>query len=385
MRKLLLCIVVVLAVAGCSSRESFGDPITEGEPTPIPTAVVASQQTFEVTRGDIVDQRTFSGRVAPVVSQDLQFGRDGRVVEVFFERDSVVSAGDLIAQLDTSVLERELTQAESELSAARSLLTSAQNQVDVAQRRAEIQLQLAQLELDFAQSQAGDSPTAEQTFDIQRKTLERDLAQLAVDEANNIIDPDLEVAVALGEQLVADIQAEIEKTRLVAPMDGTIQRLSVRVGDLVTGFEPVGLVVDESNLEVQDELREEVLDILSEGMPVSLQRSNTPGDDFPGMITILPAPFGTGQDEFAHITFENPEDSANFSIGDRISISVVVAERDGAVILSEAALRDFNGRKFVVVQDESIQQRVDVRLGIEGDGMVEIVEGLEPGQVVIGQ
>jgi len=145
------------------------------------------------------------------------------------------------------------------------------------------------------------------------------------------------------------------------------------------------VVIDESTLEVQDELREDVLDILTEGMPTQLQLSNRPGEVFPGTITALPAPFGTGADEFAHIQFDNPADSANFEIGSRISISVVVAEREDVVILPEAAVRDFNGRKFVIVQDGALQQRVDVRIGISGDGVVEIAEGLEAGQVVLGQ
>ena len=41
------------------------------------------------------------------------------------------------------------------------------------------------------------------------------------------------------------------------------------------------------------------------------------------------------------------------------------------------------GRRFVVVESDGVQQRVDVVLGIAGNGRVEIVEGLSEGQVVV--
>ena len=47
--------------------------------------------------------------------------------------------------------------------------------------------------------------------------------------------------------------------------------------------------------------------------------------------------------------------------------------------------RKFQGRDFVVVQREEGQQRVDVRLGIESIDRVEILEGVEAGQLIIGE
>jgi multidrug efflux pump subunit AcrA (membrane-fusion protein) len=51
--------------------------------------------------------------------------------------------------------------------------------------------------------------------------------------------------------------------------------------------------------------------------------------------------------------------------------------------LPPQAIRRFEGRRFVVVQDAEGQRRVDVKVGITSDDRVEILEGLEEGQVVI--
>ena len=48
------------------------------------------------------------------------------------------------------------------------------------------------------------------------------------------------------------------------------------------------------------------------------------------------------------------------------------------------AIRNFNGRRFAVVQDGDVQRRVDVKIGIQAEDRVEIEEGLQAGQTVVG-
>jgi multidrug efflux pump subunit AcrA (membrane-fusion protein) len=60
-------------------------------------------------------------------------------------------------------------------------------------------------------------------------------------------------------------------------------------------------------------------------------------------------------------------------------------QNDNVLWLPPAAIRTFEGRKFVVVQDGSVQTRVDVKVGIEGDDRSEILDGLTEGQTVLGQ
>jgi len=52
--------------------------------------------------------------------------------------------------------------------------------------------------------------------------------------------------------------------------------------------------------------------------------------------------------------------------------------------LPPVSIRSFQGREFVVIQEGDGQARADVRLGLESDERVEIIEGVQEGQVVIG-
>jgi multidrug efflux pump subunit AcrA (membrane-fusion protein) len=58
-------------------------------------------------------------------------------------------------------------------------------------------------------------------------------------------------------------------------------------------------------------------------------------------------------------------------------------EKDDVLWLPTAAIYTLQGRTFVTLQEGGRQRRVDVELGIESQEQVEILKGLEEGQVVV--
>ncbi len=123
---------------------------------------------------------------------------------------------------------------------------------------------------------------------------------------------------------------------------------------------------------------------LAEAMPLTIQRASIPGNVYTGTISSLPSPYGLATDDFVHVAFDEQPPVDEFNVGDRMSFTVVVEERGDVLWLPISAIRQFSGRNFIVVQNEGVQRRVDVRLGLEGGGRVEILEGAEENQTVIG-
>jgi multidrug efflux pump subunit AcrA (membrane-fusion protein) len=66
-------------------------------------------------------------------------------------------------------------------------------------------------------------------------------------------------------------------------------------------------------------------------------------------------------------------------------VTALLERKSDVLWLPPQAIRTFEGRRFVVVQDGAAQRRVDVKIGIEGADRLEIGEGLSEGQTVIGQ
>ena len=384
MRVVILLLLGLIALTGCASQATFGDAITQGEPTAIPTPVVPSKPVYQVERGKIVYERRFFGRISPLVTEALSFEIDGRVNEVIADAGSDVTEGDLLARLNTVALENQLLDAEEELAIAISIFESADSNLRYNSRRAALALEMAQLKLDHARAHAGDSPGSDEELAINLLTLERDLAQVAIDELTSGVDPQLRFDVTRAQKRVDDIKATIAKADLIAPMTGRLVNFKPDTGEPIVAFEPIALVADLSVLEVTDEMDADDLSELAEGMPLLIKRAALPGNVYSGTISRLPAPYGLATDDLVHVAFDEQPPADEFDVGDRMNFTVIIEERDDVLWLPSSAIRQFSGRNFIVVQQEGIQRRVDVRLGLEGDGRVEILEGAEEGQTVIG-
>jgi multidrug efflux pump subunit AcrA (membrane-fusion protein) len=388
----LLFLAVLLAACSTSAdgRDRRG---TGTEPTPIPTAAAALRPTYTVARGAVATDLTFNGRVAPSLEQPLSFAANGVVGQVYAQRGDTVAAGDLIAELDTADLEAQLVLAQSALAIVEERLAAVQRENELTRVRAETRRDLAQLDLDFALAQGGAAPTAAQQYEIDRLTLLLRLAQLDVDELSNTVDPQLAADVDAAALRVAELERALGETTLTAPFDGVLTALNLPQGRAVGAGEPVGAVADATEIEVTATLRETDLQQLAEGMAALITPASGPGDVLPGRILSLPYPYGSGGETAAadgdlttRIGFDDMAAAhAAYEPGDRVDVIVRIAERDTVLWLPPAAIRDFNGRKFVVIDDGGVQQRSDVTLGLAGRDRIEILSGVQEGQIIVGQ
>ncbi|MBE2221016.1 MAG: HlyD family efflux transporter periplasmic adaptor subunit [Anaerolineae bacterium] len=395
-QQLILFTLVSLAVllAACGSQPARQSPISSSaEPTLVPTAVPSARTTYTVERGEVIYDATFAGRTSPVIEEPLAFPIDGVVAEVLVKREDEVEAGEVLATLNTEDTEEALLLAQQAFTIAQARLETTQAQRQRERRRAEIRAAIAQLNLDQAIAQAGATPSENDQFGIDRLALQLELAQLDLDELNTDIDPALQADVEQAALRVSELEKLLADAVLTAPFSGQLLSFNLSPGYAVSAFSQIGSIADMEQLEVSANVRENSLEELSEDMPVLIMPANRPGEAVTGTIRQLPYPYGSGgggteageEDSRTRFSFDNLEDAAAFNSGDRVDIIVVITEKDDVLFLPPSAIRDFNGRKFVVVQDGDIQERVDVELGIQGNGRLEIISGLEEGQTIIGQ
>ncbi|MCA9966549.1 MAG: efflux RND transporter periplasmic adaptor subunit, partial [Anaerolineales bacterium] len=255
-------------------------------------------------------------------------------------------------------------------------------------RRAEIGLQQMQIQLNFAIANAGGKPTPAQQMAIDLLELDVELAQLALDELNAGVDPALLAEVEQAQLRLAEIDALIANAQLVAPVSGTVVRLLVGAGDNVTGGETAVSLADLTQLEIEALVREVDMREMVEGMAAETTFASQPGDTYHVTVNALPPPYGTAENleaSTARFAFNNSADLSDFALGDRLLLELILIQREDTIWLPPAAVRNFQGRNFVVIQEEGdTQRRVDVQLGIESASRVEILEGVTEGDIVVG-
>ena len=187
------------------------------------------------------------------------------------------------------------------------------------------------------------------------------------------------------------LQAQLDDARIIAPFDGVILSTSVIAGTQVQGYKTVMSIADPTELEIMAELEDSEMSELTEGTVLLAEVVNRPGDQYPGFIRRLPYPYGGGgriegvqdEDTSTRITLEKSPIELGMNVGDRMRITIELERATDALWLPPQAVRTFEGRNFVVVQEGGGQRRLDVTIGIRSDERLEILDGLSEGQVVI--
>ena len=253
----------------------------------------------------------------------------------------------------------------------------------------DIDLSLMQKEIDLAKLEIEELQTTGPNEQLVQNVA---LAQLEVNILERGIDPSYTNNVEKAKLNVEKLEAAVEDAQIIAPFDGKVTSISLTEGREVTTFKPVAIVADPSKLEISSNPPDSQLQDLAEGMPVTISLSSRPGEEFAGAIRRLPYPYGGGgrsegvetEDTSTRISLEVSPEELGLDQGDLVRVEVILEQKDNVLWLPPQAIRTFDGRKFVVVQDGDAQRRVDIKVGIEGEDRVEVEEGLTEGQIVVG-
>lgn len=344
---------LMATLAGCGGGVGTG----AGTPTPYPTPV---RTTYTVQRGHLTITTTLVGRVLPLAQQSVSFQISGHVGQVYAEVNDTVAAGQLLAELtETAELQKKAEEARRAI------------------RRAEINVEIARLLLERYRAEGRSS------YEIKIQQLQVELAEMdlaAVYESFGL-DPQ-------GDAL-AQLEALVAQGRVYAPVSGTVIA-AVTSGRSVSPNTPAFIIGDVSQLEVVAELdssrADEELKEMYEGMPVIVTPNVRPELQLKGKIRQLPSPYGTGNrdDRTVHILLDDPPSPQTYQAGDDVTVQITLADKSDVLWLPPDAIRQLGGRTFVVIPGENGPQRVEVDIGLRTYNMVEILSGLQEGQVVFG-
>lgn len=103
-------IVAALVLSACGA--------TASTPTAIPTVSLDNNNSSNATQSSDANAVSASAIIVPVKDARLSFSAVGRVTEVNVEVGDQVSAGDVLVQLDTAMLEAKVKEAEAGVAAA---------------------------------------------------------------------------------------------------------------------------------------------------------------------------------------------------------------------------------------------------------------------------
>ena len=362
-------------------------------PTPWPTPVISEQKSYQVSRGVVEDRFQLIAEVAPLRWEPLAFAVDGQLAAVFVHEGEEAEEGQILAELIMPDLLEQLEQARLDLAKAESVLWVYENEQTFNLERAQLEMRRAQLLLEQARN-AGDADR------IALQEIALELARLNLREVESRVDPSLVQAVARAQLAVAALERQVEERRIRAPFAGQVVAVGVGLNSMrgpleppqrraeAPAFSPFIVIVEPYPVELIVSSQSARASDLAVGQEVTAIHRWAQDKPFPARVAQLPAissgdRFTPGYPGSIHLAIDG--DAPPLIAGEFVNIEVVAAVRDDTLVLPDAAVRRFGGRTFVVVQDGDRQRRIDIRIGLESQGMVEVLEGLNEGDIVVGR
>jgi HlyD family secretion protein len=378
----LLCLALVGAVA-CPS------PGGEG---------AAGADLVEVVRGDLTVIVSGSGNIS--VSQDasLAFGTGGKVEVVYVEAGDEVSRGEVLAQLETGVLELALAQAELALSTAEYNLDKTQQvyaKPDIAAAKAAVAQ--AKQYLRYAQGMLDSASSLEQIeyweneiyqAEVNVAAAEQRLEEmLAGGDSAEVTLRRLEVAAA--RQALAQAQKDLAEATITAPFGGIVGAIYVEEGDIIpppTMSPTVAIyMITPTSMELKAEVDEIDIPDVEVGQSTVIEVDAIAYDLFEGTVTsISPVPIVQAGLVLYEVTISLaiPAD-AGVMVGMSATADIMIEQSQDTLLVPDRAVGlDDQGNPVVRV---SVGGELEVRpvvVGISDGLQTEILEGLSEGDMV---
>lgn len=360
----------------------------------MPTVTVA-----KVVRQPIESWISTNGTVEPIQPFVLRAKLDTFVLRVAVTNGQTVRRGQLLADLDGSSAAAKLAEARQNLLTARrdleyaeaggppvqlaqleSDLTKAQAKRDrlaaqqksleaLVKEHAATEDELAQNRLQLKQAEATLSYLEQRKKDMARQAqFDADQARLRIDQAK---------------AQISDLTDKLASTRLVAPVDGTVYALPVKVGDFVHTGDPVVSVADLRHVRVRAYVDEVDLGSLGPNEYVEVQWDGLPGRVWKGRTEVIPKQVVPYQHRRVGEVLCSIDSSDQLLLPNtNVDLRVRVARRESTMVVPRVAVRGQGSDRFVyLVKNDRLERRA-IKVGIASSDDFEVLSGLQPGDRV---
>lgn len=319
------CAIALLA--GCKKPDATKSAAPQVMP---PTQVIA----VEARREAVAESLSLVGTLAANEWVEIKAELEAAVVEVGFDEGKPVTKGQLLFRLDESRLTAALAEAE-------------------------VNLKLSKVNYDRAQQLLRDKTISQQEFDQLASRFESMQAAIAVK------------------------QREMKDTKIHAAFAGVMGARSVSVGQVIKKDTTLGMLVDLSPVKVEVSVPERFLSLLKLDQTIELRVAAFPGRKFAGQVYFI-APQVDTHTRTALVKAKIANTDFALKPGMFANLDLTLQLRADAVVVPEPAIMVNADRAMLYIVDKDMNAQLrPVKLGVRQAGVVEILEGVEAGQLVI--
>lgn len=338
-------------------------------------------RTAEAKIGYIEDSIVRTAYFIPVVDKDHFFtNRSGRLKVIHVKIGDAVKAGDLIAELLTDDIEKEIEY-------QKIVVDSQIKAYDYTEQKSAIEIKAAEsnlADLEKKHAEMLENAGAHTRNDIENIEKEIRNQIIYLDKLKLDYPNQLEIKkneLMLAELKLTQLEEELGQCRLYASVDGIVTyALKINEGDIVDVYKTIVTVSDPKVLHLEYKGNSSGDFKIGMKVQVTVDKKTYSGEV---VLTAASVPFEEMEKykETVHIKMEElPE---GVKMGDRADIKLIRDFSENAVIIPKNALKTYLGKDVVYILEDGIRIERFVQRGVQSISDVEITEGLEAGEQVI--
>jgi membrane fusion protein (multidrug efflux system) len=237
------------------------------------------------------------------------------------------------------------------------------------------------VELDDAEARAqlavaeADRRNAQQLLERSRALLTRQaVAEARVDE--------LTAALDRADAATRAARARLQDLVVTAPFAGQTGLRRVSPGALVSNGTAITTLDDIRTVKLDFRVPEAALGSLRQGLTVTAKSPAYPTETFTGAVSAI----DTRVDPVTRaveVVAELPNADLRLKPGMFMNVGLTLSTRPDAVLIVEEALVPLGERQFIFVVADGRAQRRAIAIGPRQSGMVQVLDGVKPGEIVI--
>lgn len=374
-----LCLLCLAAIyfffKGNDAKNAIGAPV---EPI---------VETYRIERKDMLRRISLFGETVSAAHIDIAPKYAGRITEVRVDLGDAVQAGDVLLVQDTGDLE---------LAMRENTAAARQAEADVLESEAIYKATYQKVKANFERLQRNDERYAElYAQGAVSKEAYDEVHQTMIDSKAAL---DTLLNQTMGEELPATVEskrAALEKIErgtavlakqrddliLRAPRAGVISYRAAEVGNIAQAGQKVLELVDNSKFYVDCQLSEQDVAALRTGLDVAVNIESL-GDSYVGQIIyVSPATSSASRNYSVRILLANVDARVKAGMFARTQIEIL--QRPQTLFVPKESVVEKNGKSsvFLIDGERKAQERA-VKTGLRNDAEVEILSGVDDGDIV---
>jgi multidrug efflux pump subunit AcrA (membrane-fusion protein) len=188
--------------------------------------------------------------------------------------------------------------------------------------------------------------------------------------------------VLTAQMTIDQLNERIGLSSLYAPIEGVVLEVTIKPGDQVQAYKTVITLALPEPKEIVATLAINDAQRLSPGMVGTCQVMNRPETAVQCAVRQIPLS-NQDADQTTRVA-ASLDQIAQLADNQLVEVKMPLQVRQNVLWLPPAAIRTFQNRTFVVLQMPDGPRSVDVQIGLRTDERVEIISGVQAGDVVEG-